>query len=45
MGVDLTAYLTQARADQVIEFRGTSRPHVHLDKVPGSKDGKKTPPP
>lgn len=32
LGVDLTAYLTQARADQVIEFRGAGRPHVHLDK-------------
>ncbi|MFK7820049.1 MAG: hypothetical protein AB8G99_15110 [Planctomycetaceae bacterium] len=31
MGVDLTAYLTQARADQVIELRGDgSQPHVHL---------------
>ena len=32
-GVDLTAFLTQARADQVIEFRGESRPHVHLDRL------------
>jgi hypothetical protein len=31
--VDLTAFLTQARADQVIEFRGESRPHVHLDRL------------
>ena len=30
LGVDLTAYLTQARADQVIELRGTSGHHVHL---------------
>lgn len=32
LGVDLTAYLTQERADQVIELRGgaESRPHVHL---------------
>ena len=30
-GVDLTAYLTQARADQVIEVRGNSGHHVHLD--------------
>jgi hypothetical protein len=37
MGVDLTAFLTQARADQVIEFRGESRPHVHLDRL--GKDG------
>jgi hypothetical protein len=42
MGVDLTAFLTQARADQVIEFRGEPRPHIHLDrpvKVNGG-DGK-----
>lgn len=32
MGVDLTAYLTQGRADRVIELRGGSGPtHVHLD--------------
>lgn len=33
LGVDLTAYLTQARADQVIELRGGGRsaPHVHLE--------------
>lgn len=33
MGVDLTSYLTQARADQVIELRGGNgaRPHVHLE--------------
>ena len=32
LGVDLTAYLTQARADRVIEFRGsTGGTHVHLD--------------
>lgn len=31
MGVDLTLYLTQGRADQVIELRGNgSEPHVHL---------------
>ncbi|MEM6531785.1 MAG: hypothetical protein AAF654_04145 [Myxococcota bacterium] len=31
MGVDLTAYLTQHRADQVIEVRGNGgSPHVHL---------------
>jgi hypothetical protein len=31
LGVDLTAYLTQARADQVIEVRGSSGHHVHLE--------------
>ncbi len=31
MGVDLTAYLTQGRADQVVEVRGGAGPnHVHL---------------
>jgi hypothetical protein len=30
LGVDLTAYLTQARADRVIELRGTKNAHVHL---------------
>ncbi len=42
MEVDLTAFLTQARADQVIEFRGESRPHVHLDRLikPSGGDGK-----
>jgi len=31
-GVDLTAYLTQARADRVIELRGgAGEAHVHLD--------------
>lgn len=42
LGVDLTAYLTQGRADQVIEFRGESRPHVHLDglTMKGQGDGK-----
>jgi hypothetical protein len=45
MGVELTAYLTQARADQIIEFRGNSQPHVHLDKLPGKfEDGKKVNP-
>jgi hypothetical protein len=33
MGVDLTAYLTQARADRVIELRGAAATHVHLDRV------------
>jgi Type II secretion system (T2SS), protein E, N-terminal domain len=31
LGVDLTAYLTQARADRVIELRGGAGAHVHLD--------------
>jgi hypothetical protein len=31
LGVDLTAYLTQARADRVIELRGGGRPHVHIE--------------
>ena len=31
MGVELTSYLTQQRADQVIELRGqTPAPHIHL---------------
>lgn len=39
LGVDLTALLTQGRADQVIELRGgeSSRPHLHLP--PGGKQG------
>ncbi|QDU23213.1 GspE/PulE/PilB domain-containing protein [Urbifossiella limnaea] len=33
MGVDLTAYLTQGRADRVIELRGKgATPHLHLDR-------------
>lgn len=35
MGVDLTAYLTQGRADRVIELRGAGGAHVHLDRVEG----------
>jgi regulator of protease activity HflC (stomatin/prohibitin superfamily) len=31
MNVDLTAYLTQARADRVIEVRGQDDLHLHLD--------------
>jgi hypothetical protein len=33
LGVNLTEYLTQSRADRVIEFRGAggTSPHVHLD--------------
>lgn len=36
MGVDLTAYLTQGRADRVIELRGAAGTHVHLDRVEGN---------
>lgn len=40
MNVDLTAYLTQARADQVIEFRGESNsPHVHIDPTSVNHNG------
>ena len=35
MGVDLTAYLTQGRADRVIELRGTAAPHLHVDRLDG----------
>jgi hypothetical protein len=34
LGVDLTAYLTQARADQVIELRGSPGHHVHVQPRP-----------
>jgi hypothetical protein len=37
LGVDLTAYLTQARADRVIEVRGAKNTHVHLDQAGGAK--------
>jgi hypothetical protein len=41
MNVDLTAYLTQARADQVIEFRGGTRaPHIHLDPSQPTGNGR-----
>jgi hypothetical protein len=33
LSVDLTAYLTQARADRVIELRGAAGTHVHLDPL------------
>ena len=36
MGVDLTAFLTQGRADRVIELRGANGTHVHLDRVEGN---------
>ena len=35
LNVDLTAFLTQHRADNVIEVRGHgARPHLHLDNTP-----------
>jgi hypothetical protein len=38
LGVDLTALLTQHRADQVIELRGSSAgAHLHLDPRPAPK--------
>jgi hypothetical protein len=37
LGVDLTAYLTQARADRVIELRGAAGTHVHLDQLAGGQ--------
>lgn len=34
MNVDLTQYLTQGRADKLIELRGnTTNPHIHLDEA------------
>lgn len=45
MNVDLTEYLTQSRADQVIEFRGESHaPHVHLDSGRENGNGQKSSP-
>ncbi len=42
MGVDLTAFLTQNRADQVIELRGqSSSPHLHISRS-GSTGSKET---
>jgi hypothetical protein len=43
MGVDLTAFLTQARADQVIELRGgTDGTHIHLPGAgPRTADGER----
>jgi hypothetical protein len=42
MGVDLTAYLTQGRADRVIELRGEKglAPHLHLDGSGVEQNGK-----
>jgi hypothetical protein len=45
LGVDLTAYLTQARADRVIELRGGGSPHLHLDPVPLNGPAGERPPP
>lgn len=41
MGVDLTAFLTQGRADRVIELRGGNgvAPHLHLDNAEGTRNG------
>jgi hypothetical protein len=39
MGVDLTAYLTQARADRVIELRGAAGTHVHLEPFRKDRPG------
>jgi hypothetical protein len=39
LGVDLTAFLTQARADRVIELRGAAGTHVHLDPLRGNRHG------
>jgi hypothetical protein len=40
MGVDLTAFLTQGRADRVIELRGgNGKTHVHLDRIDGEAGG------
>ena len=41
LGVDLTAYLTQARADRVIELRGAGGTHVHLDPQRGRRPAAK----
>ncbi|HEY7309481.1 MAG TPA: twin-arginine translocase TatA/TatE family subunit [Gemmataceae bacterium] len=41
LGVDLTAYLTQARADRVIELRGAGGAHVHLDPQRGRRPAPK----
>jgi len=39
MGVDLTAFLTQGRADRVIELRGEGiSPHLHLDSASADKN-------
>jgi hypothetical protein len=39
----LTAYLTQSRADRVIELRGGAPgTHVHLDPLRGGRNASKT---
>jgi hypothetical protein len=44
LGVDLTSYLTQSRADRVIELRGPrGATHVHLDTA-GEANGERTSP-
>ena len=46
MGVELTEYLTQGRADQVIELRGKGdrhQPHLHINQTGGDKQPKKQP--
>lgn len=46
LGVDLTAYLTQGRADRVIELRGAGATHFHLDPadtVVRDRDGQRSP--
>jgi hypothetical protein len=41
MSVDLTAYLTQGRADRVIELRGGNgvSPHLHIDRAEAERNG------
>ena len=44
MGVELTEYLTQGRADQVIELRGKAdgqQPHLHINQTANDKHSKK----
>jgi hypothetical protein len=41
MGVDLTEFLTQGRADRVIELRGNAAgTHVHLEPAEATGNGK-----
>ena len=43
LGVDLTSYLTQHRADQVIELRGQSTsPHLHIDRQNPNKSAQES---
>lgn len=41
LGVDLTAFLTQSRADRVIELRGGAgaQPHLHVEPQPAGHNG------